>query len=116
MGLREWWRESRDRKAAMRQSLAWNGDQALIAEQAPELVGKSDVEGMAYVLEKIQEWNEICTPEEAATFASRLKASQDSFTAEGLTMPYWGNLVVLRRYQAEIGRAELGLDALNQAS
>ena len=58
---------------------------------------------MAYVLEQIGEWNKVCTPEQAATFADRLKASGDSFTAEGLTMPYWANLWVLRTYQAQLG-------------
>jgi len=27
----------------------------------------------------------------------------ESFEREGLTMPYWGSLLVLRTYQAELG-------------
>lgn len=103
MGLRSWWRENRQRAAATRRSLALNDDQELIAQQVPELFGMSDIEGMAYVMREIEEWNKACTPEQAATFAGRLLASNDSFKVEGLTMPYWGNLWVLRTYQTELG-------------
>lgn len=105
MGLRSWWRANREKAEATRRSLALNGDQDLIAQQVPELVGMSDVDGMAYVLEQIREWNKTCTKEQAATFAERLMASSQSFQAEGLTMPYWGNLWVLRTYQTELGLA-----------
>jgi hypothetical protein len=103
MGLRSWWRGYRERAAATRQSLAWNSDQELIANQVPELVGMNDVEGMAYVLRQIDEWNKTCTKEQAATLAGRLMASSESFTSQGLTMPYWANLWVLRTYQAALG-------------
>ena len=66
----------------------------------------SDVEGMAYTLRAIEEWNRTCTPEEAAEFASRLQASQESWRADGLTMPYWGNLWVLRTYEAQLDREQ----------
>ncbi len=65
----------------------------------------SDVEGMAYVLKQIEEWNKGCTQEQATTFAGRLLASNDAWSADGLTMPYWGNLWVLRNYQRELGHA-----------
>lgn len=104
MGLVSWWRASRERAAAARRSLAINDDQDLIAQQVPELAGMSDVEGMAHVLKQIEEWNKTCSQEEAATFAGRLLASNDAWTADGLTMPYWGNLWVLRNYQRELGR------------
>lgn len=103
MGLRSWWRESRERAAATRGSLAINDDQELISQQVPELTGMSDVQGMAYVMRQIDEWNLTCTPEQAATFAGRLLVSNESFKAEGLTMPYWGSLWVLRTYQTELG-------------
>jgi hypothetical protein len=80
-----------------------NDDQKLIAQQVPELAGMSDVDGMAYVTGQIAEWNKNCTPEQAATLAGRLLASNESFESEGLTMPYWGNLWVLRTYQTELG-------------
>jgi len=104
MGLRSWWRENRERAAAIRRSLEINDDQKLIAQQVPELAGMTEVEGMAYVLRQIDEWNQTCTPEQAATFVGRLLASNKSWKAEGLTMPYWGNLWVLRTYQIELGR------------
>ena len=62
MGLRQWWRQGRTQADANRRSLAWNADQDLIAQQVPELAGKDEVQGMAYVLEQIGEWNQVCTP------------------------------------------------------
>lgn len=103
MGLLSWWKRSRERAEANRRSLAINDDKELIEQQVPELVGMTDVEGMAYVLQQIEEWNKSCTPEQAATFAGRLMASNKSFADEGLTMPYWGNLWVLRTYQTALG-------------
>src|SRR3546814_8242018 len=86
MGLLEWWRRNREQADANRRSVALNDDQVLIAQQVPELAGMSDVQGMAYVLEQIEDWNKICTPEQAATFSGRLMASNESFNAEGLTI------------------------------
>lgn len=103
MGWRNWWRDSRERVAGTRRSLAIDDDQELISTQVPELVGMSDVQGMAYVLAQIQEWNSSCTKAEATAFAGRLLASNDAWTANGMTMPYWGNLWVLRTYQRELG-------------
>jgi hypothetical protein len=104
MGLREWWSKQRAVNAAHRRSLEIDSDQALIAQQVPELVGMSDVERMAYILAQIEEWNKTCSPEQAATLAGRLKASQKSWKNDGLTMPTWGNLWVLRTYQEELGQ------------
>jgi hypothetical protein len=103
MGWWDWWRERQERAAATRRSVELNSDQQLIAQQVPELAGMGDVEGMAYVLRQIDIWNESCTPDQAATLASRLRSSTASFEAEGLTMPFWGNLWVLRTYQKELG-------------
>lgn len=103
MGLVSWWRQSREREAATRRSLALNDDEKLIATQVPELAGMGSVQGMAYVLEQIQEWNKTCTKEQAATFSVRLLASNEAWTANRMTMPYWGNLWVLRNYQRELG-------------
>jgi hypothetical protein len=104
MGLRSWWRESREKAKLTRQSLGINDDQELIAAQVPELAGMSDVEGMAHTLQAIEGWNRSCTPAEAAEFVRRLSNSQEAWRADGLTMPYWGNLWVLRTYQAQLGR------------
>lgn len=103
MGLRQWWAKQREAAALTRQSLALNDDKELIAQQVPELIGMSDVEGMAYTLEQIRQWNLTCSPDQAATLASRLAATNEAFKADGLTMPYWGNLWVLRTLQAELG-------------
>jgi hypothetical protein len=103
MGLRDWWTAKRAKAASVRASIAINDDQELIADQVPELVGMSDVEGMAYVLEQIEKWNLNCSPDQAATLQGRLGASHTAWEDDGLTMPYWGNLWVLRNYQAELG-------------
>ena len=103
MGLRQWWAKRREEAELTRQSLAWNDDKELIAQNVPELAGMSDVEGMAYILEQISQWKLICSPVEATILASRLAASNEAFAAKGLSMPYWGNLWVLRTLQAELG-------------
>lgn len=103
MGLRQWWAKQCEAVALTRQSLALNDDKELITQQVPELIGMSDVEGMAYTLEQIRQWNLTCSPDQAVTLASRLAASNEAFKADGLIMPYWGNLWVLRTLQAELG-------------
>lgn len=103
MGLLSWWREKRDAQRILVQDLAANTDQDVIGEQVPELLGMSDVEGMAYVLSQLDVWNETATPERAAVLAGRLIGSQEAFHSEGRTMPYWGTLWVLRNYQRELG-------------
>lgn len=103
MGLLEWWSSYKARAESNRISLALNTDENLIGEHVPELLGMSDVEGMAYVMEQIEAWNQECTKEQATMFVARLAASKDSWDNDGLLMPYWGNLWVLRNLQVEIG-------------
>lgn len=105
MGLRTWWRAKREADKALAADLALNTDQRVIADQVPELLGMSDVEGMAHVLSAIDEWNGYASQEEALELHRRLTQSQDSFTVQGRRMPYWGNLWVLRNYQRELGIA-----------
>lgn len=102
MGLREWWAARKQRQANTRRSLEINDDQNAIAEHAPELVGMTFVEGAAYVLHQIELFNETATLEHSAVFAGRLAASNQAWMDEGLTMPYWANLWVLRTLQAQI--------------
>jgi len=104
MGLLGWWRAGRERAEGTRRSLAINSDQELIAAQVPELAGMSEVEGMAYVMRQIYDWNKSCSIDEASIFAQRLQSSGESWKSDGLTMPYWGNLWVLRNYQQELRR------------
>ena len=103
MGLLSWWRNWREAQRILSQDLALNTDQGVIGHQVPELLGMSQVEGMAYALRQIDLWNETATPERAVELAERLIASQEAFSSEGRTMPYWGNLWVLRNYQRELG-------------
>ncbi len=63
----------------------------------------SDVEGMAYTLQQVELWKATCRPEEAIEFSRRGKASIESFEFDGLTMPYWATLWILRTYQRSIG-------------
>ena len=105
MWLRQWWESRKEAAALTRRSLELNGDKALIAQHLLEFTGMSGVEGMAYTLEQARLWNLACTKAEAQTFVGRLAASNEAFKADGLTMPYWGNLWVLPTLQAEIGVA-----------
>lgn len=102
MGLRSWWKARQENSDRLRANLAMNTDQVAIGQYVPELLGMDEVEGMAYVLQQIDRWNETCTQEQAATFAGRLLASQESWKADGLTMPYWISLAVLRNLQEEV--------------
>lgn len=102
MGIGDWWAARKRRIELTRKSLSINDDEAAIAANVPELAGMGFVKGAAYTLGEIDRFRETCTPEQAALFAGRLIASQQSWTEDGLTMPYWGNLWVLRKLQAEI--------------
>lgn len=106
MGLLEWWAARRLRAEQTRRSLAINDDEQAIAAMVPELAGMGFVAGGAHVLREVDRFNETCTPEQAAEFAGRLIASQQAWADDGLTMPYWGNLVVLRRLQEEISQGQ----------
>lgn len=103
MGLRSWWRKRQEQATSTRRSLEINSNQDLIATQVPELAGMSEVAGMAYVLAQIKEWKSLCSAEEAVILAQRLQSSHQQWEDDGLTMPYWGNLWVLRNLQRELG-------------
>lgn len=105
MGLMSWWRERRAAQKLLAADLALNRDQKVIGEQVPELLGMDDVEGMAHVLDAIREWNTYATPDQALRLSTLLQESQEAFKADGRTMPYWGNLWVLRNYQRDLGIA-----------
>jgi hypothetical protein len=103
MGLSSWLAD-RKRKAELRdKSLAVNNDENAIALMIPELSGMGFVNGGAYTLREIEKFKQTCLPEQAAEFAQRLMLSHKSWLEdEGHEMPWWGNLLVLRRLQAEI--------------
>jgi hypothetical protein len=103
MGLLSWLRKKSETDDATRRSLAINDDKELISSQVPELAGMDTVEGMAYALRQIDHWKAQTTPDQISEFINRGKRSIASFEAEGLTMPYWGALWVLRTYQRELG-------------
>ncbi len=103
MGLLKWLRTRNQSGEATRRSLAVNDDRELIDSQVPELAGMDMVAGMAYALQQIEDWKIQATPDQVSEFITRGKRSIASFAAEGLTMPYWGSLWVLRTYQRELG-------------
>ncbi len=100
MGLRNWWNASREKAAVARCFSDINEDQVLIEAQVPELAGMTSVQGIAHSLQQFIEWNSTCTTQDAAEVAGRVAASCESLRAQGLPVPYWCDLWVLRRYQA----------------
>ncbi len=58
---------------------------------------------MAYTLRQIDEFRLIASPEEWLEVQRRQSLSLDAFKEQGLVMPYWGNLWLLRHYQNELG-------------
>lgn len=103
MSIRNWLQVRKERAEKRRINLELNSNQQIIAEKVPELIGLSEVDGMAYVLQQIQRWNKTCSEIEAAILSERLEQSNFEWQSEGLIMPYWGNLWVLRTYQTELG-------------
>lgn len=103
MGLRSWWQANREQAARARRSLALNDDQELIAQQVPELVGMTDVQGMAYTLQQVDQWKATASAEQLSEFFRRGHESMAAFERDGLIMPYWGSLWILRTYQKSLG-------------
>lgn len=102
--LRDKLASTREQNEANRRSVELSEDEGLIAEHAPEVAGMGFVDGGAFILRAIKEWQATASQAELHEFARRLQASQASWTAEGLTMPWWGNLKVLRDYEADLRR------------
>lgn len=103
MGLLGWWQSKRAVAERSRRSLAMNGDQALISQQVPELAGMGEVDGMAHTMRTVNEWKAAASPAQISEFTRRGRNSMESFERDGLQMPYWGSLWVLRTYQRELG-------------
>jgi hypothetical protein len=104
MGIIAWWSERTKRAPQEAQC-----DENAIARLAPELSGMALVEGASHVRHKLEVFQESCTPAQAKILTSRLLASRQIWEAQGLAMPYWGTLVVLRTLQAEIAAQSVTL-------
>jgi hypothetical protein len=102
MRILDWWTARKRKIERTKRSGAISDDEALIAQHAPELTGMGFVDGGAFILDQIDTFNKTATPEQSLELTARLQASHVSWEEEGLTMPYWANLVVLRRLQADI--------------
>jgi hypothetical protein len=97
------WRRRRAAQKFARDSLADISDHEFIAAQLPELLGMDELDAIAYSLQKMDEWEEHASPEQAAELASRLIAINAAFEELGGVLPFWANLWVLRTLQAEDG-------------
>ena len=102
MSIRGWWNARKAKSERTQMSVDINEDEDAISLMAPEVAGMGFVRGGAFVLKALDEFNQGCTHEQSLELAARLIASQESWQSEGLTMPYWGSLVVLRKLQSEI--------------
>ena len=89
-----WWADNDRKQTARRMREA-----LLIAEVAPELVGKEFVEASAYTLEEIDRFNAKATPDAKKAFYDALSASLAAWTRCGETMPIWATLPLLRRVE-----------------
>ena len=103
MSLFSWWKNNREQNRKLQDDLALNSDQTLIGEQVPELLGKAEVEGMAFVLEEIRKWRATASVEEGDELQRRMRGSSEALDVEGRIMPYWANLWLLRTYQQQLG-------------
>ncbi len=106
MGIRDWLASRKARAEQTKKSVEINEDEALIRENAPEIAGMGFVEGGAFILKQQDNFRASCTTDQAQELNRRLKESNASWEAEDLTMPYWGTLVVLRTYQAELNELQ----------
>jgi len=100
MRFRDWWMGGLEKAKVARRSADLNEDQVSIEARLPELAGLDSVEGAAYSCQQFLEWNCTCTVKQASEVAGLIAASSERWRAEGLLIPYWGDLWVLRRYQA----------------
>ena len=81
-------------------------DQDAIARDAPELAGMTLAQGAEIILKEIDLFEAQHSPEQTNELFKRLRNTRhSSWKHEGRRMGWWGNLVVLRRFEAEI---ELG--------
>jgi hypothetical protein len=97
-----WWSESRKRAEFAQRALDMSCDAGAIARLAPEVAGMSAARGAAYVCQRIAIFQESSTSAQARMLAARLLEARQVWEGQGLPMPYWGNLAVLRTLQAEI--------------
>ena len=103
MGLRYWWLGT-GKRPGLGIAEAAARDPAFVASKVPELKGMSDVQGIAYTFREIERWRSTASPKEWDELKRRQARSAAPFQAEGLTLPYWGNLWLLRTYQRELGQ------------
>lgn len=83
-------------------ALAARTNDHAIAAMAPELAGIGFVKGIAHVLNELDKFRQISTPEQVAEFVCRVTVYQQAWQEdEGHEMPLGGYLVVLRTLQAE---------------
>ncbi len=97
------WREWRAKAAANRLSMKINDDVELRAHYTPELIGMTDVEGMAYTMEQADFWKVGCSPHHLQELRRFVGSIHDEWAAHSLTVPYWATLWALRTVQTRLG-------------
>lgn len=102
MSSGDWWYRIRAHAALVRRPFLVLTDRAAMARHVPELVDKTEHEAIDYIQAQLDGWHRACTPQQAETFARRLKGAHESWRAMGAPKPYWSDLWVLRTYQAEL--------------
>jgi hypothetical protein len=107
MAIVAWW-IGRDRRAL---TAPCPDDEQAINRHAPEVAGMDPAKAAAFVRSSLALFHEGCLPIQEKILAAWLSDARRVWQAQGLAMPYWGNLVVLRSLQAEIALQTLPEEA-----
>jgi hypothetical protein len=102
MGIGALWSERKRHAGWARPAYEFHNDEKAITRLAPEISGMAPAKGAAYVRFSLRVFQETCTPVQAKILTSRLRDARQWGQAQGFSMPYWEDLVVLRTLQAEI--------------
>jgi hypothetical protein len=73
----------------------------VIAEYAPELVGKDFVQSAACALQAIEAFKSTADLSTRLRFAEALSEQQAQWTARGEPMPVWATLKLLREHESD---------------
>ena len=77
-------------------------EEKTVAQFAPELVGLPVAAGTALVLRATESFRKNSSPERSVELDRRLSIASDAWDQDGQLVPYWSDLVVLRKYEAEL--------------
>ncbi|KDP88626.1 hypothetical protein CF70_029430 [Cupriavidus sp. SK-3] len=80
-------------------------DQRLVAENAPELIGKNFGEAAAYTLGALDKFMATASPFAQRLFADALLKQQAEWSRQGQPMPIWATLRLLRQVESHVASA-----------